>query len=68
MLTLRPCPGSSLYLRRPHLSTQAKRWQLVGNAVSVPVARWLGERLAQPHRLKYILGAKDRCMDPGAGT
>lgn len=24
------------------------RWKLVGNAVSVPVAKWLGDRLAQP--------------------
>jgi DNA (cytosine-5)-methyltransferase 1 len=24
------------------------RWKLAGNAVSVPVARWVGERLAQP--------------------
>jgi len=24
------------------------RWKLVGNAVSVPVARWVGERLAMP--------------------
>lgn len=24
------------------------RWKLIGNAVSVPVARWVGERLAEP--------------------
>lgn len=24
------------------------RWSLIGNAVTVPVARWLGERLAEP--------------------
>lgn len=26
------------------------RWQLVGNAVSVPVAKWLGERLKSSHQ------------------
>ena len=26
------------------------RWKLVGNAVSVPVARWVGERLTKPER------------------
>jgi DNA (cytosine-5)-methyltransferase 1 len=25
------------------------RWKLVGNAVSVPVAKWVGEQLAAPH-------------------
>jgi DNA (cytosine-5)-methyltransferase 1 len=25
------------------------RWKLVGNAVSVPVARWVGERIQDPH-------------------
>jgi DNA (cytosine-5)-methyltransferase 1 len=28
------------------------RWKLVGNAVSVPVARWLGRRLARPGRFQ----------------
>jgi DNA (cytosine-5)-methyltransferase 1 len=38
----------------PALEAQAvrrgHRWKLVGNAVSVPVARWVGERLATPSR------------------
>jgi DNA (cytosine-5)-methyltransferase 1 len=30
------------------------RWKLVGNAVSVPVARWIGERLGKPgHSLNH---------------
>lgn len=28
------------------------RWKLVGNAVSVPVAKWLGERLREPRAVK----------------
>ena len=28
------------------------RWKLVGNAVSVPVAKWLGRRLANPGRFR----------------
>lgn len=28
------------------------RWKLVGNAVSVPVAKWLGKRLAKPGRFR----------------
>lgn len=32
-----------LGVRRGH------RWKLVGNAVSVPVAEWIGRRLADPH-------------------
>lgn len=30
------------------VARQSFRWKLVGNAVSVPVAKWLGERLALP--------------------
>ena len=32
----------------------ALRWGLVGNAVCVPVARWLGERLRAPYSYKYV--------------
>lgn len=39
---------------------QAHRWALLGNAVSVPVAAWLGQCLANPFRHKYYLGSKDR--------
>ncbi|KAL0049698.1 hypothetical protein WJX82_007869 [Trebouxia sp. C0006] len=41
---------------------EAERWALIGNAVTVPVAKWLGERLMQPYRYKYVLGANDRKM------
>jgi DNA (cytosine-5)-methyltransferase 1 len=30
------------------VSRRSMRWKLVGNAVSVPVAKWLGRRLARP--------------------
>ena len=29
------------------------RWKLIGNAVSVPVAKWLGEQLANPPAAQY---------------
>jgi DNA (cytosine-5)-methyltransferase 1 len=32
------------------------RWKLVGNAVSVPVAKWVGERLAHPGRFTASAG------------
>ncbi|GAB4814995.1 hypothetical protein N2152v2_002041 [Parachlorella kessleri] len=42
----------------------SKRWDLLGNAVTVPVARWLGERLASPYCYKYHgVGTSDRRMD-----
>lgn len=31
-----------------HVSRSSSRWSLVGNAVTVPVAAWLGKRLARP--------------------
>jgi site-specific DNA-cytosine methylase len=31
----------------------SRRWQLIGNAVTVDVARWLGERLMNPYSHKY---------------
>lgn len=37
------------------------RWSLVGNAVSVPVAKWLGKRLARP---KKYSTARDSRLDP----
>lgn len=30
------------------------RWKMVGNAVSVPVARWVGRRLRKPKSSKYV--------------
>jgi DNA (cytosine-5)-methyltransferase 1 len=38
------------------------RWKLVGNAVSVPVAQWVGEHLNSPAQ---YAGANDRRLQPG---
>lgn len=45
----------------PELSTHAARRPLVGNAVTAPVARWLGERLAAPYQVG-VPGAEGSCM------
>ena len=45
---------------------QAFRFKLLGNAVSVPVAHWLGQRLAAPYHAKYVVGAKDAPFEPAA--
>ena len=50
------------------VASQAERWALLGNAVSVAVARWLGERLRLPHRFKYTAGAQDQCFPIPAGS
>ena len=42
----------------------AARWKLVGNAVSVPLARWVGERLANPGNFDDF--EKSRKMTGGA--
>jgi len=39
-------PGWTLPAER--VAKRSSRWSLVGSAVSVPVARWVGERLARP--------------------
>ncbi|KAK9917248.1 hypothetical protein WJX75_002338 [Coccomyxa subellipsoidea] len=58
-------PGASLHGAPSFKDTdvdrrESHRWALLGNAVSVPVAGWIGERLADPHRHKYMIGSKDR--------
>ena len=37
---------------------RAHRWKLVGNAVSVPVAHWIGERLSAPGTFKHRGGGQ----------
>ena len=48
------------------------RFALIGNAVTVDVARWLGLRLADPYAHKYIMSSEDcllpaSLMGPGGG-
>ncbi|MDP9441378.1 MAG: DNA (cytosine-5-)-methyltransferase [Actinomycetota bacterium] len=42
---------------------RSDRWKLVGNAVSVPVARWLGERLQVSESYDTV---RDAALPPGA--
>ena len=39
---------------------QAEQWKLVGNAVSVDIAKWLGQCLSHPLRHKYSAGIQDQ--------
>ena len=60
-------PGLNAHRDPPPLLKDAKardslRWQLLGNAVSVPVAQWLGEQLARPYISKYMMAEDDKPM------
>lgn len=39
------------------------RWKLIGNAVSVPVAEWLGERLQRPRSYSDVLDVELSAVD-----
>lgn len=49
--------------------TRGVRWRLIGNAVSVPVARWIAERIREPGTPRefdvFELGDGDRWPDSG---
>lgn len=44
-------------------SRKGHRWKLVGNAVSVPMAQWVGSRLAEPGDYD---SSQDKLLEPGA--
>lgn len=41
----------------------SERWKLLGNAVTVQVAEWLGRQLIEPYRHKYIPSCDDKRFD-----
>jgi DNA (cytosine-5)-methyltransferase 1 len=43
----------------------SSRWSLVGSAVSVPVARWLGERLNSPGKFNRVPGVVSAFSETG---
>lgn len=45
---------TQMKLQNVFCAMQAERWALIGNAVTVPVAKWLGTRLMQPYRYPVI--------------
>jgi DNA (cytosine-5)-methyltransferase 1 len=52
------------WTRLPDDVPQRARWRLVGNAVSVPVSKWIGEQIAQGES-KAPAGTR---FDPGSGA
>lgn len=46
---------------------QRSRWRLVGNAVSVPVAQWLGNRLLNENDFEYQPSKSTRSSNAGFG-
>ena len=40
-----------------------ERWKLLGNAVTVQVAEWLGRQLMEPYRHKYVPSCDDKRFD-----
>ena len=51
---------------------QILRWKLLGNAVSVPIGNWVGERLDDPLASKWYPGAGGKetplVLDPETGV
>jgi DNA (cytosine-5)-methyltransferase 1 len=47
-----------------HVARASSRWKLVGNAVSVPVARWIGERLRELREYEPLWDAPLRAGSP----
>eukprot|EP00210_Caulerpa_lentillifera_P001820 g1750.t1 len=41
---------------------ESKRYALLGNAVTVKVAEWLGERLSLPYKFKYVPCDRDKAL------
>lgn len=44
--------------RTSHVAREGERWKLVGNAVTVPVANWVGERLVNLDRQRTSRGGR----------
>lgn len=63
-----PCgSGNGAGQKLPPEAAVRARYALVGNAVSVPVAYWLGRALRHPLRYKYLHGPTDRPLRTKSG-